>query len=359
MKVKIICCLIFLSLVFCSCNKTEPQLHPPVKLETPIVKYEKGVISWNKVKNADKYELSINNRIEISYDTQYFLDVTTESKLYYVKVKAITESEKFLNSDFSTTFSFHTFALPTPFITSSEYNEEKTEATYIINFETNIADYYKLFINNNYICQFDQNNFIIKKQQLINGSNHVVIQACSNNAFICDSFYEFELIKQHNYEDFRIQNGNLIYSKYNTDFIYNTDSFLPGEYEIIIINHESSSPYPFFDFSSDGSLVTIKKLFSPKVLDCRYIKEQDSSQTLFQIYLKLELFGPACNRIEIITNEYSDTHKSYLSDPIHPVNNIVDYLFTIEKWSIPSSIDIVLHKDEYISSNRINAKFNK
>lgn len=81
----------------------------PLKLDTPILFHNstEETISWNNVKNTEKYDVYINNSLFKTLKAQqgtnkfdYGVELTTNG-LYVIKVKAIGDGKKYTTSDFS------------------------------------------------------------------------------------------------------------------------------------------------------------------------------------------------------------------------------------------------------------------
>jgi uncharacterized lipoprotein YehR (DUF1307 family) len=86
--------LIIVSILFVGCEQETP------KLTTPTISVNQTIVSWTEVENAKGYVVVINGveyeEIKTSYD---FSDLAIEDLV--IKVKAVSASDKFLDSDFS------------------------------------------------------------------------------------------------------------------------------------------------------------------------------------------------------------------------------------------------------------------
>ena len=351
-KKLLLCVFISLLLLLSACGSNSDSCISPIfpkSLETPKISYYKGVVSWNKIINADKYEISVNDDIFITYKTSYELSVTNEIIRYIIKVKAISESFDYINSEFSSILEFNTVILDKPSISEASFNEERTEASFSISHD--------LANNCLYISNFTDKHFVLKQSQLNIGVNDITIQACVKDPYICDSKQSFIVTKNDDYTNLRIENGQLIYTENNKDKIYNTSSFPSGHYNKIIRNDSIAlGTY----FASDGIEITFNKLPPAYVLECYYIKKPEPFQPICQIYLKLGNYNSdydlTYNRIEIIAYERSSTlfSKSYMSEIIEPHETYTDYIFQLDNMSNPFCLDIILHRDGYLSSNVIS-----
>lgn len=358
MKNKVISLLLifFTFFLFSGCNPPNNTniIQPYEKyLSPPIISYSKGLISWNKIEQADKYEISINDEIFVTYNTYYKLNVSESLSKYTVKVKSISENKNYYNSFFSSPINFETFSLSTPNISNAYFDDDKSYVSFDIYQKD--AEFYNLYINNEFIKAFNENTFKINKEQLHSGQNEITVHACVNDPYICDSYNTLDIFKNNDYLNLRIQDGQLIYTENNEDMIYDTSTFPAGIYDTVIYNNNYM---PGIYFPSNGALFTIKKLFSAQVLECYFIKKPQNFQPLSQIYLKIQNYSFGCDKIEIITNEYLDVHNSYTTDSFTTTDTYIECTFNLEEWSLPNSIEIILHRDGYISSNKVTSIVN-
>jgi hypothetical protein len=77
---------------------------PAIKLVTPDTKMEGGYVIWETIPNAVKYEITVINpdNSELDYETENisFLYLKEEGGLYTIKVKAVSDSKFYEDSEF-------------------------------------------------------------------------------------------------------------------------------------------------------------------------------------------------------------------------------------------------------------------
>lgn len=103
-KIKLITLLLVGLLTFgltaCSDSST------PEKLDTPSILNRNGnIINWSTVENASKYLIDINGETFESTTTSFDFSVV-EASVYTIKVKAVSNSKLFEDSDFSSPFNY-------------------------------------------------------------------------------------------------------------------------------------------------------------------------------------------------------------------------------------------------------------
>ncbi len=99
-------CLFATLFVGCGDSTTPatPKTQEPTKLSTPIIKWDQATdrVYWDVVPNAAKYEVVycdtiLGDNVTINYNN--YLEL--ENGSYSIKVKAISESPNYINSDFT------------------------------------------------------------------------------------------------------------------------------------------------------------------------------------------------------------------------------------------------------------------
>ena len=208
-KVFILVITIFICSIISGCannNKnSNSDTSNSVQLSAPVPTWNNGVISWDSVDNASKYEVSINNIISYTYETEIKIDVSTSLQHYDIKIKSISEDLNYTNSEFSDELSFDTLKLYSP---NLSYTINHSAHLVTLNWKTSnlYADFYELYLNGAYhskISSSDINSYVNENESyIINnitcsyslngdifsvGTNQFYIKAISNNKYYLPS----------------------------------------------------------------------------------------------------------------------------------------------------------------------------
>lgn len=103
-KIKLITLLLVGLLTFGLTACSDPST--PEKLDTPSILNRNGnIINWSTVENASKYLIDINGETFECTTTSFDFSVV-EASVYTIKVKAVSNSKLFEDSDFSSPFNY-------------------------------------------------------------------------------------------------------------------------------------------------------------------------------------------------------------------------------------------------------------
>lgn len=103
-KIKLITLLLVGLLAFGLTACSDPST--PEKLDTPSILNRNGtIINWSTVENVSKYLIDINGETFESTTTSFDFSVV-EASVYTIKVKAVSNSKLFEDSDFSSPFNY-------------------------------------------------------------------------------------------------------------------------------------------------------------------------------------------------------------------------------------------------------------
>lgn len=342
--------------------------HPddPERLDTPIVSYENGIISWDAVDNADKYEIEINGAVEITYSTNYSLHVTHNSIHYNVRVKAVSESPNYLNSSFSDVLNFDTYYLSSPSVTNIIKSNDNVSASIEVDYSSEFLD---VLINGNLYTTLDdgETTLLLNNINFADGYNSLDLVARSDNNYIIASYpTTLSIYKYADHENLRIENEKLLYTENGIDKEYVLEFCGAGEWTIRNYQDKALFPRAQIVFASDGVKMFFTKIHPATIIECVYTESPDrSSDTL---YLKLRnfepnfvgeddsFFGYDYDRIEVILR-YGSFTISYMSDMI-TLSDYTEYTFTFDFTDrLPptiTSIDVILHKDGNIASDPVS-----
>ena len=386
-KVFILVITIFICSIISGCannNKnSNSDTSNSVQLSAPVPTWNNGVISWDSVDNASKYEVSINNIISYTYETEIKIDVSTSLQHYDIRIKSISEDLNYTNSEFSDELSFDTLKLYSP---NLSYTINHSAHLVTLNWKTSnlYADFYELYLNGAYhskISSSDINSYVNENESyIINnitcsyslngdifsvGTNQFYIKAISNNKYYLPSNNSniMSLNKNSQYTNIRVENGQLLY---NDNSIYNIDyDMVTKDYNFPVINKEIPDSTSVIDpkehtLWSDPVYVNIYRIHYPKIIEC--IKNIDSiditiqgydpsyvgtehKKTLGYDYDKIEFifFLDTVKQFSIIKNSNCFDEEIFILTKLELVNNNC----SIENIN---KISIIAHKDGYVSS---------
>ena len=386
-KVFILVITIFICSIISGCannNKnSNADTSNSVQLSAPVPTWNNGVISWDSVDNASKYEVSINNIISYTYETEIKIDVSTSLQHYDIKIKSISEDLNYTNSEFSDELSFDTLKLYSP---NLSYTINHSAHLVTLNWKTSnlYADFYELYLNGAYhskISSSDINSYVNENESyIINnitcsyslngdifsvGTNQFYIKAISNNKYYLPSNNSniMSLNKNSQYTNIRVENGQLLY---NDNSIYNIDyDMVTKDYNFPVINKEIPDSTSVIDpkehtLWSDPVYINIYRIHYPKIIEC--IKNTDSIDITIQGYdpsyvgtEHKKTLGYDYDKIEFIF--FLDTVKQF--SIIKNSNCLDEEIFILTKLELVNNncsiedinkISIIAHKDGYVSS---------
>lgn len=351
-------------------NHSKPQL-----LDTPKVSYENGMITWDVVENADKYEIEVNGKIEITYNAEYPIDVTSSPIEYKVRVKAISESPLYLNSSFSTLFSFKTYRLsPITFgkvlYTPSSPIEEIRHIAQLPVLK-NGADYYTVYINGEYSQTSNNDILTLYSSEFVVGKNTLDIYAYTNYEYDIDGIKSsLTVYVNAPYDDVWLEEGEIKYSFNGEEMTYDTSAFPIGESYHSFYNNSYPAEKADIYFSSEGPIIHFYKINAPQISSCTY------TETV--LYKRGQVFIALKNYIPNIPENYYMVGYDYDTVEVTIYDNfgIVD---TLSKSVVPGQpyvectfdfdilhftdfithVSVRLKKAGYLTSNPTIYKFNR
>ena len=236
----------------------QPSVTTPTTLDTPLISYNKGIISWNEIPNADKYEVSIDNQIFVTYQNKYELSVGYNSESHDAKVKAISEKPNFLK------LSFETRQLSPSYFSFSISNADKRSAHLNIQSSDSEIEFYKIYINNNYIDNFATKEITLQNELFSVGENIISLYGSSNDPYLCDSIScNQKLVKNVDFDSIEICDGQLICSLGEQKIIYDTSAFPVGK-SIQLIENKTILPTNYI--YSSGIELAVTKLPPPELV---------------------------------------------------------------------------------------------
>ena len=275
-------CLFSLVLVACSQDNSDKN-ELTIKLKSHIIEWDYGKVLWEKVDNASKYEISINDTIVYTYNNYIELNISTDTQNYHIKVKSISESNLYLNSDFSNELHFATKQLKQPISLSFTINNNDNIVIFHSYNHDYDTDYYTIQVNDEIftICKKDFTitesavgyncEFSIDSKNFMTGENQITILAESLNKYYLTSEQSNSLTiyKNSPYTNVRIEDGAI---KYGVDSIYDVSfyTFISDTEPFPIINKEkySESIPSGITIWSEPVYINAYKINDPTILSC-------------------------------------------------------------------------------------------
>lgn len=246
---KILCSLLmclFLSPILVGCNGIK-------QLNEPILSYNRGVVSWNAIQGAEKYEVFINDEIFITYDCYYSVPINETSHHYIVKVKAISENTK--DSNFSEELSFDAKTIKKIDDLNIDINNNINEV--VISWSASNCSKYQIFINDKKY-ESNINSFITNSSYYSIGENKISVLPIGSKYDIIPEPIERSIEKSQplsNTDNIRIENGKLLYGEHS---VYNTDYLPEGKVSKFTLSNIESDK-----ICSDGPMVEYYKVSAP------------------------------------------------------------------------------------------------
>lgn len=340
MKKKIISSAFLLAIISCfsvfaSCSQNS--------LDTPTVQYNKGVISWSKIDKANKYELSINDNITITYDNSYTLPVLTVPVKYTIKVKAISETKNYIVSEFSKPITFETYMLPMVETGKFSYNQDMSEVTIPVSYKGNRCD---LYINEQYIKSNSDTAFTLNNDQFISGENTIELTTSSNNKNICDSVSKrITVYKNFDFDNIELKDGDIIGTKDGQEYVCDTSSLPNGESVQIIKNCLPSDSD--ITLASKGKEFSVNKLPSAVIESFSAEKHYDTTITIAFHYDNISY-----DEIQLSRSLLNQTRTKTAESIVRQDNQIIcTFTFEYSSFTYDSyDYNLIVKKDGYVKA---------
>lgn len=341
MKTKIISSAFLLAIISCcsvfaSCSQNS--------LDAPTVQYNKGVISWNKIDKANKYELCINDNITITYDNKYALPVLTVPVKYTIKVKAVSETPNYIVSEFSKPITFETYMLPTVETGEFSYNQDISEVTIPVSYKGNRCD---LYINEQYIKSYTETSLTLNNDQFKSGKNTIELKTSTSSKNICDSVSKKIIVyKNYDFDNIYLKDGDIIGTKDGKEFVCDTTSLPNGESTQIIKNCLPSDND--ITLASKGKKFPVNKL--PSAVIESFSAEHNYNNTTITIALHYD--GINYDDIQLSKKLIGESEPVSAENVIHKDNQII-CTFTFGYSPItPGSYNysLIVKKDGYVKA---------
>lgn len=210
----------------------------PRTLNAPSISLVDGQIQWSEINGVSNYIVNINNEEFESIENSYVLQNNTpDTHTLVVKVKAISSSNKFNNSEYSNTLTINKLES----VTSINYENDTNRITW--NEITDASKYY-VWINedrhevaDNY---FEYSDFLV-------GENTIEVQAIGSEDIISSNVYESTISKL-------APVSNIIYN-FNQEKLEWIDNVSNIEYTVVIDDNEYTSNGPYLNISLDSSTI--------------------------------------------------------------------------------------------------------
>lgn len=237
---------LFLSPILVSCNENE-------QLDDPILSYNMGIVSWDEIEDAEKYEVFINDKIFITYDCCYQIPINEISQHYIVKVKAISENKN--DSNFSKELSFDAKIIKKIDDLSININNNNNEV--VLSWSESNCSKYQIFINDSKY-ESTINSFITNSSYYSAGENKVSVLPIGSEFDIIPEPIEQYVEKSQplpNTYNIRIENGKLLYGE---NSIYDTKYLPEGKVSKFVLSNIENNK-----ICSDGPIVEYYKVSAP------------------------------------------------------------------------------------------------
>ncbi len=339
MKKRILSIGIFLTSILCfsACSNPDTTPSSPTVLSTPVIRYDNGTILWDEVKNAEKYEVSINNEIFITYNCYYNIPVTNDQLPYTVKVKSV--SQTMTDSDFSQSLTFSARLLKKITNVSMNFNHNSDE--YTLSWTRSDCEKYTICINQKkYITE--NNSLKTKSSDYVTGENIISVQPLGNTYDVIPEASTLSVEKSQPFADtsnIRIEDGCLIYGH---NSIYSTNHLPSGKTNIIQISNIEENK-----IKSDGPIFSAYKVSPPKITNANLDLDRSDSSTWV-----IDIDGIASSDCEWIRIELFSSNDSFIgSDTCYKLNNEFGTAFVINRQHSLPYIQVVAGKTGCLNSN--------
>ena len=318
-------------------DNTKPD---KIMLSSPVLYWHENMVCWDEISNASYYEIDINGEVSTTLNNYFDIDITNALQTYNVKVKSVSNSGIYIDSNYSQILTLQTQQLLTPYIYTTsgdhdfEINADGNAGT--IKFTTfDNTDYIKLYVNDNEYVFDCINEISITSEMCKPGNNIIRIQACSYNKLFFNSDYLTTTIsKEDTPFNVRVQDGNIMYdlsTKYQNKYY---DYLGYGYISVPVIKHHylntlNSSPV-YIDVYRTRPLDTYR-------VNCVLDYENNEQRCTAPLRTNLSssnLTGADYNKLEIIVYTYQGDNIIFDVDTQNiqqEVNFSVSTLYTIQK----------------------------
>ena len=129
----------------------------PKQLKVPVVSVDGLVFSWQAIENASGYEIFVDGvSAGVQTETSYTL-MPKEFKIYTVQVKAVSESDDFVDSDLSNSEIYENVK---PRLQTPELSVDKNVVSWTV---TPDATSYKVYVDGVYIATVEETQYVVTK----------------------------------------------------------------------------------------------------------------------------------------------------------------------------------------------------
>lgn len=267
---------------------TGKEISPePNVLKAPTLSYNNGSVSWKEIKDAEKYEVSINDEIFVTYNCYYQIPVTEQVLSYAVKVKSISQNK--IDSDFSKSLTFSARLLKKITNVSMNFNHKSDE--YTLSWKQTDCEKYMIYINQEKY-ESASTTLTTKSSDYVTGENRITVQPVGNPFDVIPEASTLIVEKSHPFTDtsnIRVENGNLIYGENNIYTEYIPDG---------ITNNFCVSNIEENKIKSDGPICSVEKVLPPEIDTYYYGYQSMDSKTIVSV--TIEVSAPLnCDKIYI------------------------------------------------------------
>ena len=127
------------------------------KLNAPVIIADGPVFSWQAIENASGYEIFVDGvSAGVQTETSYTL-MPKEFKIYTVQVKAVSESDDFVDSDLSNSEIYENVK---PRLQTPELSVDKNVVSWTV---TPDATSYKVYVDGVYIATVEETQYVVTK----------------------------------------------------------------------------------------------------------------------------------------------------------------------------------------------------
>ncbi len=317
----LVCCILIFSAIVIPCALCLP-------LQNPLITYYNGTISWEKDKNASKYEIKINNRTLYTNENFYELrkDLSWERQHFDIKVRSIGPTN--IKSRYSNSLIFdackHELAIvrisseQSPIDGKFQVKFTWPKLANVETYEIRLNDR-RIYSNNNNFDPNEKYNYaIIKLSDFELRENVVSITPVIKIKEPYDAVYNTVLNLERskpltNIRNYKIVDGQIVYG-YDYEMVFDTSSFDAGDLKLLLCNIEKNK------IPSDGPLANVYKSKMPKyeiqtdsngLLQNVIYSEYDNYYIGKKSFTKIELFSEEQELIYTHNKEFDFYTKSY------------------------------------------------
>lgn len=289
--------------------------HDPNQLSIPEkIYYENNTVHWDRVPNAYKYVIKINETEFTTYENQFTVTLP-ENGLFNFSIKAISNNSNCLDSNWSSICAFNYKKIESggvflqngigytvDVVSAKNYNDYKLGVSVLDTNKLNAASFNKSFNNNNYVKSISSYSIT----ELINKSSLTTELTISNNIKIKGMFCNLETgLKTGN---------NFEYSNYLGKYYYVLDHYFE-EYTLSLKDYSIDNKY--IDCLSKEYILALDDLYN-KQTEAEFFKFFSKYGTHL---IASGIFGGRLNAyFSVITNKVSINEQSTLK-----INSKVDF----------------------------------